>query len=207
MILPIRYTLMTFLTRYRPYRWILFLLTSDINKDRQLLVAAEFCPTTHLHILLHALNIYPSTGSQPITTCLPSLYLFKRTLQIGDQTMPYRKAGKRARSSAGNKAVGGSSNASTMVPRRKSQGNSGEKVSVTHQKVCDITLTRRHFVDLRMCMADFAEAIILKNENRHVKTLRIHVEWHWEGEVLKHFEDDSEWMHAFLLNQVSCNTA
>ena len=54
-------------------------------------------------------------------------------------------------------------------------------------------------------MADFANAIILKNEERKVKILRIHVEWHWESEVLKYNEDDSEWMHAFFLDQVSFN--
>lgn len=51
-------------------------------------------------------------------------------------------------------------------------------------------------------MPDFVGMFILKNERRHVKVLRIHMEWHWEGEILKHFKDDSHWMHSFFLNQV-----
>ena len=119
--------------------------------------------------------------------------------------MPDIKVSKRARKRAFNKTLKKSSSASTAVPRKKSQGTPQKKVSVTHQMIYPITLDERHFVDFRFCMADFADHFILKNERRNVKVLRIHVEWHWEGEVLKHFQDDSHWMHGFLLNQASFN--
>ena len=121
--------------------------------------------------------------------------------------MPDIKVSKRARKRAFNKALKKSSSASTAVPRKESQGTSQKKVSVTHQMIYPITLDERHFVDFRFCMADIADMFILKNERRNVKVLRIHVEWHWEGEVLKHFQDDSHWMHGFLLNQANFNPA
>lgn len=119
--------------------------------------------------------------------------------------MPDIKVSKRARKGAFNKALKKSSSASTAVPRKKAQVTPQRKVSVTHQIIYPITLEERHFVDRRICMADFAGLFIVKNERRNAKILRIHVEWHWEGEVLKHFQDDSHWMHGFLLNQVSLN--
>ena len=115
------------------------------------------------------------------------------------------KVSQRARKRAFNKALKKPSSAFTVVSRKKSQGTSQKKVSVTHQMIYPITLEKRHFIDLRICMADFAGMLILKNERRQVKILRIHVEWHWEGEVLKHFQNDRHWMHSFLLNQVSSN--
>ena len=116
--------------------------------------------------------------------------------------MPDKKPSKWTRRRIGNKTPIGPSKVTTTVSRKKRQRDSGKKVSVTHQNIYAVTLRRRHFVKLGMCMADFASLIILKNERRHVKILRIHVEWHWESEVLKYFGDDTEWMHSYFLNQV-----
>lgn len=119
--------------------------------------------------------------------------------------MAKKKLNKWTRRRVENNTLRDPSKVSISGSRKKSQRDSGKKSSVTHQKIFAGTRTKRHFVDLHLCMEDFASNIIFKNEKRHVKILRIHVEWHWESEVLKYFEDDSDWMHEFLLDQASFN--